>query len=203
MCYIRALFLTIPLAVVAAAVVLLLHFSSHFIHCESTCGILKYSEAKNGQIYLKTVMRMNITVSVNKSFFYNMECGDMCLCLFSSVSLVSLLASIFVALCRSLHSWKCRNLWVCKVEYEKRLHNIKLSPSRPCVCVCALQTVAYFNHSIEFIEMTCCGPILDIWLLCGPLWGQIMFFDLCIVWSWLQSAGRWKIASSSWFVGPF
>lgn len=70
MCYIRALFLTIPLAVVAAAaVVLLLHFSSHFIHCESTCGILKYSEAKNGQIYLKTVMRMNITVSVNKSFF--------------------------------------------------------------------------------------------------------------------------------------
>lgn len=135
MCYIRALFLTIPLAVVAAAVVLLLHFSSHFIHCESTCGILKYSEAKNGQIYLKTVMRMNITVSVNKSFFYNMECGDMCLCLFSSVSLVSLLASIFVAMCRSLHSWKCRNLWVCKVEYEKRLHNIKLSPSRPCVCV--------------------------------------------------------------------
>lgn len=98
MCYIRALFLTIPLTVVAAAaaVVLLLHFSPHFIHCESTCCILKYGEAKNGQIYLKTVMRMNITVSVNKSFFYNMECGDMCLCLFFHF-LVSLSAGMFAA----------------------------------------------------------------------------------------------------------
>lgn len=43
-------------------------------------------------------------------------------------------------------------------------------------------TVAHFNHSIEFIEMTCCGPILDIWHLfvvyCGG--GLIMIFaDLC------------------------
>lgn len=34
--------------------------------------ILEDGEAKNGQFYLKTVMRMNITVSVNKSFFFSL-----------------------------------------------------------------------------------------------------------------------------------
>lgn len=137
-----------------------LHFSPHFIRHASTFKILKYSEAKNGQIYLKTVMRMNITVSVNKSFCFTIWSVEICVYVSFSIFLFLSFRLYFLGW-RSLHNWKYRNLWVRKVVYEKRFHNIELS-----------QTVAYFNHSIEFIEMTCCGPILDISHLCGSLWGR-------------------------------